>query len=99
MLPKNTCPRCGSSFKEAQDLNRHLRSDEPCQKRDLVAALGIDESQEKRLKERKKSGSATDDAERWREIYLVLFPKASRNAVPSPCKPGFHCFARGDGDD
>ncbi|KAK8026093.1 hypothetical protein PG990_003916, partial [Apiospora arundinis] len=83
-LPKNACPRCGDPFDDAKKLNAHLRSDDPCRKKDIAAAQGIDEQQEKKLKERKRVGSSVSDEQRWRDIYMILFPEANKNSLPSP---------------
>ncbi|KAK8107350.1 uncharacterized protein PG998_009363 [Apiospora kogelbergensis] len=83
-LPKNACPRCGDPFADAKALNAHLRSDDPCRKKDIAAAQGIDEQQEKKLKERKRVGSSVTDEQRWRDIYMILFPGANKNSLPSP---------------
>lgn len=85
-LPDNPCPRCGDPFSDAKTLNAHLRSDNPCRKKDIAAAQGIDEHQEKKLRERKRVGSAVTDEQRWRDIYMILFPEANKNNLPSPCK-------------
>ncbi|KAK8134384.1 Protein kinase domain-containing protein, partial [Apiospora sp. TS-2023a] len=83
-LPNNPCPRCGDPFGDAKALNAHLRSDNPCCKKDIAAAQGIDEQQEKKLRERKRVGSAVTDEQRWRDIYMILFPEANKNNLPSP---------------
>ena len=67
-------------------MNAHLRSDDPCRKKDIAAAQGIDEQQEKKLKERKRVGSSVTDEQRWRDIYMILFPGANKNSLPSPCE-------------
>ncbi|KAK8086565.1 hypothetical protein PG994_001539 [Apiospora phragmitis] len=82
-LPPNACPRCGDPFGDAKALNAHLRSDDPCRKKDIAAAQGIDEQQEKKLRERKRVGSAVTDEQRWRDIYMILFPEANKNNLPS----------------
>lgn len=59
----------------------------PCEKLDVVPLLqGIDETTEAKLKVRKKNCPGMTDEQRWRDIYMILFPEANPNAVPSPCK-------------
>ncbi|KAI0479438.1 hypothetical protein GGR56DRAFT_635030 [Xylariaceae sp. FL0804] len=83
-LPKHTCPRCGDSFEDARELQNHLRADEPCKKLDLVPVQGIDEATEAQLRVRKRNAPGATEEQRWKEIYLILFPNANRHAIPSP---------------
>ncbi|KAI0384618.1 hypothetical protein F5Y04DRAFT_247348 [Hypomontagnella monticulosa] len=84
-LPKHTCPRCNEPFDDAKDLADHLRADVPCEKLDVIPLLqGIDETTEAKLKVRKKNCPGMTDEQRWRDIYMILFPEANPNAVPSP---------------
>ncbi|KAI1214277.1 uncharacterized protein F4807DRAFT_455919 [Annulohypoxylon truncatum] len=84
-LPKHTCPRCNEPFEDAKDLGDHLRAEELCKKLDVVPALqGIDEATETKLKVRKKNCPGMTDEQRWGDIYMILFPKANPNAMPTP---------------
>ncbi|CAJ2512044.1 Uu.00g076690.m01.CDS01 [Anthostomella pinea] len=83
-LPKHTCPRCTEPFEDAKDLQSHLRADEPCKTLELVPVQGIDEATEAKLRIRKKHGPGVTEEQRWKEIYLILFPDANRHAVPNP---------------
>ncbi|KAI1389110.1 uncharacterized protein F4822DRAFT_404991 [Hypoxylon trugodes] len=84
-LPKYTCPRCSEPFEDAQDLADHIRADVPCEKLDVVPAFqGIDEATEAKLKMRKKNCPEKTDEQRWRDIYMILFPGANIQAIPSP---------------
>lgn len=86
-LPKHTCPRCNEPFEDARDLAEHIRADVPCEKLEIVPVpQGIDETTEAELKVRKKSCPGMTDEQRWRDIYMILFPKANPKAIPSPCK-------------
>ncbi|KAH6656714.1 hypothetical protein BKA67DRAFT_552823 [Truncatella angustata] len=84
LLPKHTCPRCREPMADALALEGHLRSDVPCVKRDVVRMLGIDEAQEKKLKERKKTSGSLTEEHKWKDIYMILFPRSNKNALPSP---------------
>ncbi|KAK9798848.1 hypothetical protein SCARD494_02726 [Seiridium cardinale] len=83
-LPKHTCPRCREPMPDAAALEEHLRSDIPCVKREVVRVQGIDDAQDKRLKERKKTSGSLTEEQKWRDIYMILFPNANKNALPSP---------------
>ncbi|KAI1453522.1 hypothetical protein F4805DRAFT_461708 [Annulohypoxylon moriforme] len=83
-LPKHACPRCNEPFEDAKDLGNHLRAEELCKKLDVVSAQGIDETTEAKLKVRKKSCPGMTDEQRWGDIYMILFPKANPNAMPTP---------------
>ncbi|KAI1410060.1 hypothetical protein F5Y13DRAFT_202682 [Hypoxylon sp. FL1857] len=84
-LPKHTCPRCNEPFEDAKDLSEHLRAEVLCEKLDVVPVLqGIDEATETKLKVRKKNCPGMTDEQRWRDIYMILFPKANPNAMPTP---------------
>jgi hypothetical protein len=71
---------------DANDLEEHLRADTPCAKRDRVRVQGIDETMEKKLRERRKTSPGVSEEQKWKEIYMILFPKANKNALPSPCE-------------
>ncbi|KAI1330759.1 hypothetical protein F5Y16DRAFT_396248 [Xylariaceae sp. FL0255] len=84
LLPKFRCARCTLPFANNEALEAHQRADEPCKKSNLIPQEGIDVGMEEKLKRRKKQGSAVTDEERWKEIYLILFPNTDRKAIPSP---------------
>lgn len=75
---------------DAAMLANHLRSDVPCAKRDVVHIHGIDEAQEKKLRERKKTSTALTEEQKWKDIYMIIFPKANKNVLPSPCESLVH---------
>lgn len=68
----------------------HLRADEPCKKSTVVPAEGIDQDTERKLRERKRYNCGQTETQRWGDIYLLLFPGADRNAIPSSCTFRFH---------
>ncbi|KAH9885965.1 hypothetical protein F4778DRAFT_759862, partial [Xylariomycetidae sp. FL2044] len=84
-LPKHTCPRCNKPFDDSKDLSEHLRADTLCEKLNVAPSEGIDETTEAKLKVRKRHSPGVSDEQRWREIYLILFPDANPDATPSPC--------------
>lgn len=58
----------------------------------------MDATQEKLLRSRKKTHKCMSDAEKWHEMYLVLFPDTDPLNVPSPCEyqPSYHPDLYGD---
>lgn len=71
---------------DASELEAHLRADIPCAKRDKIHVQGIDDAQERKIKERKKTSDSLTEEQKWKNIYMILFPDANKNALPSPCK-------------
>ncbi|KAI0102393.1 hypothetical protein GGR51DRAFT_562565 [Nemania sp. FL0031] len=84
LLPKHNCPRCNLCFENDKELQVHLRADEPCKKSSIAPEEGIDQDTERKLRERKRHNSGQTETQRWNDIYLLLFPGADRNAIPSP---------------
>ncbi|KAI0451533.1 hypothetical protein F5B21DRAFT_516691 [Xylaria acuta] len=84
LLPKHNCPRCNLCFENDKELQVHLRADEPCKKSNVAPEEGIDQDTERKLRERKRHNSGQTETQRWNDIYLLLFPGADRNAIPSP---------------
>jgi hypothetical protein len=85
LLPKYKCPRCNLGCNSDKELEDHLRADELCKKSNMVREEGIDQDTERKLRERKKHNSGQTETQRWIEIYLLLFPAANKDAIPSPC--------------
>jgi hypothetical protein len=78
------CPRCSLRFRDQQGLKTHLRSKAVC---DYVVGQpveGFELDVEEKIRSRRKTAADQTDAERWEEIYRLLFPGES---VPLPCKP------------
>ncbi|KAI1492413.1 hypothetical protein F5X96DRAFT_385771 [Biscogniauxia mediterranea] len=84
LLPRHVCLRCRKPFREQKDLEDHLRADARCEKVELVPVLGIDEATEAKLRMRKKYGPDVTEEQRWKDIYIILFPKANPRSLPSP---------------
>lgn len=64
-----------------------LVADERCQIRDKPEVSGFDAKQEKLLRSRKKGSKHLSEGDKWRDVYLILFPGTSANEIPSPCMP------------
>jgi hypothetical protein len=76
------CRRCSKEFRSDSELQKHSESTIPCEFRPSDRE-GCSPEQLKLLKS-KKNVSGKAEIERWRTIYLILFPHATQ--VPSPCK-------------
>ncbi|GKT49699.1 uncharacterized protein ColSpa_09880 [Colletotrichum spaethianum] len=84
-LPKYLCPRCSQPFETQADLQAHARSADACEVREPEVLDGLTQDQEKRLRSRKKT-SAKDltEAEKWTQVYSILFPDVREREIPSP---------------
>ncbi|EHK98534.1 hypothetical protein M7I_5618 [Glarea lozoyensis 74030] len=75
------CPRCKGLFPNKVELDAHFISIEGCELNTRELQEGINDDTEKRLRSRKKAHRDQTEAERWVEIYGVLFPNET---VPTP---------------
>ncbi|ORX96543.1 hypothetical protein BCR34DRAFT_578594 [Clohesyomyces aquaticus] len=80
----NFCIRCYEVFKDDTALRDHQRATEPCPRRPEKALEGINEIQKRALRSRKKRKPELSDEEKWRHIYLILFPNDEECTIPSP---------------
>ncbi|KAK3390701.1 hypothetical protein B0H63DRAFT_388880 [Podospora didyma] len=79
------CPRCWDVFKGDNQLRAHLQQDPPCDVRtNQTLVEGFTKDQEKRLRSRKKVQADMTDEDKWREIYMILFPDDDKATIPSP---------------
>lgn len=53
---------------------------------------GFNKDQEKKLRSRKKATADTTDEDKWREIYMILFPDDDLASIPTPCKHFICCY-------
>jgi len=83
------CPRCWEPFRGEGFYRQHLQQDPPC----VVEAVqrnmldGFTKEQEEMLRSRRRVRPGTGPADKWREIYMILFPDDNVDNIPSPCKP------------
>jgi hypothetical protein len=70
------------------ELKEHARDVGLCQISEPVVLQGFDKEQEQRLRKRKRS--MLTEAEKWKEMYKILFPYDDDDSIPSPCR----CFTR-----
>jgi hypothetical protein len=47
---------------------------------------GFNKDQEKALKGRRTMFRAGSEEEKWKIVYLILFPSTAPGGLPSPCK-------------
>jgi hypothetical protein len=70
-------------------LTEHSRATDGCEKRDAIPMDGFNKDQERALKCRKAMFQANTEEEKWKHVYLILFPDAVLGEIPSPCKLDF----------
>ncbi|KAL2266840.1 hypothetical protein VTJ83DRAFT_4117 [Remersonia thermophila] len=79
------CPRCWLVFKSDGELQGHIQQDPPCQKQEKQTLQdGFTKDQEKKLRSRKKTHAEMNDEDKWREIYMILFPDDDHSIIPAP---------------
>jgi hypothetical protein len=69
------------------ELKKHVLEAKGCEVKEGQPVEGITSDIEKQLKSRKKTRRDQPEAERWQEMYRILFPMEE---VPSPCMPKLH---------
>ncbi len=80
-----SCPRCHEAFGTDREKDEHISRVERCPFRDAAKADGIDATQRDLLRNRKRKQKQMSEAQKWAEMYLVIFPDADATDVPSPC--------------
>ncbi len=80
------CFRCHASLENDRQLQDHLRTDPPCPIRAEQRTEGINAAQEKRLRSRKKTQKIMSEVDKWKDVYVILFPGDDPATMPSPCK-------------
>jgi hypothetical protein len=80
------CRRCYSIFDDEDQLTEHARSPDSCIVTDTSPPEGFSKDQELKLKGRRTMFQAESEEEKWKIVYLVLFPNTALGDLPSPCK-------------
>jgi hypothetical protein len=80
------CRRCYVTFDNEDQLNDHSRLPVSCTIRKAVPMEGFNKDQEKSLKGRRTMFRAGSEEEKWKIVYLILFPNTAPGRLPSPCK-------------
>ncbi|KAI0471054.1 hypothetical protein GGR56DRAFT_127307 [Xylariaceae sp. FL0804] len=83
MLSKFPCPRCHGRFDSEADRSSHLRAVELCEVQDRSTPEVITADQLSRLSFK---GSKASEADKWEQMYRIIFPEDP--AVPSPYVDG-----------
>ncbi|PSR97611.1 hypothetical protein BD289DRAFT_425290 [Coniella lustricola] len=84
-IGKHTCSRCMKRCKSAAELLAHQRADVPCETRSDAFPEGtMMPSQEEVLRVKKRVPPNTTEEQRWNEVYMVLFPDATPESLPTP---------------
>ena len=78
------CYRCNQEFSSENEVIAHLQEAEPCQRSKFEPPSGIGKDVEKVLRGKKRTRHQTD-AEKWKDIYRVLFPDVPSDQIPQPC--------------
>jgi uncharacterized C2H2 Zn-finger protein len=79
------CPRCYIVFDNQTQLTKHSRSTSSCTMNDAKPPVGFDVDQGKALRGRKTMFRAQSEEEKWKIVYLILFPDTALGELPSPC--------------
>lgn len=81
------CPRCHQVFETDGLKDEHISQAERCVRaEDGSPPEGIDADKERLLRSRKGKNKEASEAEKWNDMYLILFPEADPTRLPSPCK-------------
>lgn len=79
------CPRCWAVFSTEEALQAHQQQNPPCERSETVTLVeGFSREQEKKLRSRKKAQPNMTDEDKWRDIYMILFPDDDKDSIPSP---------------
>ncbi|KAI1074878.1 hypothetical protein F5B20DRAFT_424500 [Whalleya microplaca] len=78
------CPRCDDSFDSDDSLRKHMIQDPPCRVKAKQQREGIDSTKEKLLRGRKKEFKSKTEEDKWRYVYMILFPADNPQDLPTP---------------
>lgn len=79
------CQRCYAHFDSEREVENHLQAEKACQRSEPPE----DSKRYSKTKEallNKKAHRGETDAEKWKEIYMILFPRDDECSIPDPCK-------------
>ncbi|KAI1324107.1 hypothetical protein F5Y16DRAFT_315966 [Xylariaceae sp. FL0255] len=80
-----SCLRCYMPFESEDDRNSHMRSSEQCELRQPPPSIaGFDSRQCDELKARPRDLKNMSEPQKWRRVYLILFPGTLESDIPSP---------------
>ncbi|KAK0620496.1 hypothetical protein B0T14DRAFT_481438 [Immersiella caudata] len=79
------CPRCWEPFRSEDAVREHLQQETACVKQENQMTLtGFTKEQERMLRSRKRVRPGTGEADKWREMYRILFPDDDIEKMPNP---------------
>ncbi|KAF4846076.1 hypothetical protein CGCSCA4_v006322 [Colletotrichum siamense] len=81
---ENGCHRCGLYLESNQALQEHLRSIDICPIREILPQMGFMTQTQWYEISKKRQIQMTPLQERWKEIYLILFPEVDESSIPGP---------------
>lgn len=67
-------------------LREHQRDLAGCEIKEQVPLEGFNKDQERKLKSKKRSIVYQSEEDKWKGVYLILFPDDAESDMPSPCK-------------
>ncbi|KAI1176104.1 hypothetical protein F4777DRAFT_286880 [Nemania sp. FL0916] len=80
-----SCLRCYAPFGTEAERDVHMRSAEQCELRDPPAPIeGFNFSQRIELRSRPRGLKSMSEPQKWRRVYLILFPGTPEIDIPSP---------------
>ncbi|CAI0654600.1 unnamed protein product, partial [Colletotrichum noveboracense] len=79
---EHTCERCGDLFASKKALQDHQRLPTPCILKNVSIGEGFMTSTQWDAITRKRRRCSVE--EKWKEIYLILFPDTPPDSIPSP---------------
>ncbi|KAF6814848.1 hypothetical protein CSOJ01_03859 [Colletotrichum sojae] len=82
-LHRMNCQRCHLQFKSNVLLQSHIRAPESCLVREMQKEMGFMTQVQYDDVSRRKD-KQTSELQRWREIYMILFPDTGEDSIPSP---------------
>jgi hypothetical protein len=87
------CARCWKTFADAKALIEHTRCPEPCTLINQPEMQGINMEQDTKLRSRKRGRGSKQklepnmsEAEKWRQMYKIIFPDTEEDMIPPACK-------------
>lgn len=80
------CHRCGLYLESNQALQDHLRSLDICPVKVILPQMGFMTQIQSEEIGKKRQVHTVPLLQRWKEIYLILFPDADEDTIPGPCE-------------
>jgi hypothetical protein len=77
-------------FSDQEELDEHEVQLVGCEVTKEPVFVGCTELMEEKLKSRKQGPK--DEAGKWKDVYLILFPKDATSQISSHCKPLYALF-------